>query len=65
MSFGNSQTSDLRILKSNIFIYLFLTGQDFTCVMSSVHSSVVVTHGVQVVQIVEGKDQIRRLLLSA
>lgn len=42
-----------------------LTRQDFTCVMSSVHSSVVVAHSVQVVQIVVGKDHVGRLLRFA
>lgn len=61
-SFGPISSKDsLGILKS----VMSFTGQHFTCIMSSVHSSVVVTHSVQVVQIVVGKDQIRRLLLFA
>lgn len=53
--------SEASIMKS----ITSFTRQHFTCIMSSVHSSVVVTHSVQVVQIVEGEDQIRRLLLFA
>lgn len=37
----------------------------FTCIMSSVHSSMVVTHSVKVVQIVMGEDQLCRMLLFA
>lgn len=53
--------SELRILKSA----MSSTGQLLTCIMSSVHSPVVITHSVQVVQIVVGKDPIRRLWLFA
>lgn len=62
----NSQKSDLRVVNSATFLFFFfLTGREFTCIMSSVHPSVVVAHSVQVVQVVVGKDQIGGLLLSA